>query len=59
VAKFKSQFGGRLEATFVLYKEFSSRLRWENRIKNITKKPMDVIKARLSRTSTKPEETND
>ena len=59
VAKFKSQFGGRLEPSFVLYKEFSSRMRWENRVKNLLRKPLDVLKAKFKRTSVHTEEVDD
>lgn len=35
VAKFKSQFGGDLKSSFVLYKTFSSKLRIRNRIDSV------------------------
>jgi hypothetical protein len=56
VAKFKSQFGGRLESSFVIYKEISSKLRLQNRIKNVLKKPMDIVGARFKRASVKADE---
>jgi hypothetical protein len=44
VAKFKSQFGGRLEPSFVVYKEISSRLRRENKLKNIVQPRLNAIR---------------
>lgn len=55
VAKFKSQFGGRLEESFVVYREISSRLSMENRINKIVRKPFDMLRARFKRTSTTTE----
>jgi hypothetical protein len=59
VAKFKSQFGGSLESSFVMYREFSSRLRLENRIRNLLRRPMNSIKARFNKASSSVEEVID
>jgi len=47
VAKFKSQFGGDLRQSFVVYKLMSSRLKLENRFKSILSKPIDFFKSRI------------
>jgi len=47
VAKFKSQFGGNLEQSFVIYKVMSSRLRLHNRFKSILSKPLNFLRMRL------------
>lgn len=59
VAKFKSQFGGVLEKSFVVYREFSSRLRLENRIRNILRSPFDALRVKFKRTSTSTEEVDE
>lgn len=51
VAKFKSQFGGRLEPSFVVYKEFSPRLRLENKVRSLLKRPLVMLGARFRRSS--------
>ncbi len=59
VARFKSQFGGRLEPSFVIYKEISPKLRRENRIKNIIQPRLETIKRKLGRAPAPSEEPND
>jgi hypothetical protein len=59
VAKFKSQFGGSLEPSFVVYKEISSRLRLENRIKSVLKRPLDILGRRFKRTSVTADDLNE
>jgi lipid II:glycine glycyltransferase (peptidoglycan interpeptide bridge formation enzyme) len=49
VAKFKSQFGGDLVPSFVIHKEISSKLRTRNRINNLLKKPVNMIRSKLMR----------
>jgi len=49
VAKFKSQLGGELVPSFVIYKEISSKLRMMKRINALLNKPMDMLRARLGR----------
>lgn len=44
VAKFKSQFGGSLEQSFVVYKVISSRLKFHNGFKSILSKPLGFLK---------------
>ena len=52
VAKFKSQFGGRLETSFVVHKVISSRLRLQNRISRVTELITNPLRGRFARRST-------
>lgn len=49
VAKFKSQFGGRLEASFVLHKEISSQLKLRNRLDRLISLPRTLVRGRFAR----------
>jgi hypothetical protein len=49
VARFKSQFGGRLQPSFVAYKELSSRLRLRNKFRNVLVDPLNSLADRLMR----------
>lgn len=59
VARFKGQFGGRLEPSFVIYKEISSRLRLENRIRSLLQRPADLVRAKLGRLSVETTQESD
>jgi Acetyltransferase (GNAT) domain len=51
VAKFKSQFGGRLETSFVVHNEFSSRLRIRNRIRRVAGQSINLMRRMFARRS--------
>jgi len=49
VAKFKSQFGGNLEQSFVVYKVMSKQLKLQNNLKSTLSKPIKFLQTRLGR----------
>ena len=49
VAKFKSQFGGNLEQSFVVYKVMSARLKLHNKFKSVLSRPIKFLQTRLER----------
>lgn len=49
VAKFKSQFGGQLVPSFVIYREISSKLHIRKLINNLLMKPVNMVRSKLLR----------
>jgi hypothetical protein len=59
VAKFKSQFGGKLEPSFVIHKDISPRLRRENRIKNIVQPRLEALRRKFRRAASPSTESSE
>jgi hypothetical protein len=56
VARFKSQFGGRLEPSFVIYKDISPRLHREKQIRNFVQPRLDALKRKFQKAPIPSEE---